>query len=185
MLKNIARVAAVALIALAGVVACSDDQQACAAPLGTAPRPNPVRPPKANPPKQDTKPGQQRTTSKVQDAPKAGKTTTKPKNWSGYDDRVKKRTWSKPYREGYPVPQQPVIINQYGHDYRSYPGYYGYYPIGVWPMGYGARYGCVSDEEQDLEKSPPPSPAPTVTVTAPPSLTFSAGLSGTPTATPR
>lgn len=145
MLRNIARAAAIALIAVVGVVACSDDQQACAASWGNAPKPpSQPKPPKVNQPK----PGQQRTTSKVQDKTQP-KATTKPTSWSGYNDRVQNRKWDQPYRKGYPVAQQPVIINQYGHDYRTYPGYYGYYPIGVWPMGYGHTYGCVADQEGD------------------------------------
>jgi hypothetical protein len=182
MLKNIARIVAVGLVAVAGLVACSDDQQACAAQGAPLPQAQQTyRPPAPRPPKQPT---QKRTTSKVQDKPRATtkiQPTQKPTSWSGYNDRVKKRNWSQPYRKGYAVPQQPVIVNYYGHDYRTYYGYPGYYPIGVWPMGYGAHYGCVADEESTPEAAPAstPTPAPAATVTVTPSTTPS------PTETPR
>jgi hypothetical protein len=183
MIRHLARVAAVAILAAAGLVACGDDQQACAAPAQFAVPAvyNPPKPQqKANPPKvNQPRPQSQRTTSRVQDQPRANKTTTKPTTWAGYNDRVKQRNWSQPYRKDYPVAPQPVIINQYGHDYRTYPGYGGYYPIGVWPAGYGQRYGCVADQEGDGEKSPTPAPTMTVTVTPTPSP------SSTPTETPR
>lgn len=153
---------AAAVIILAGaLVACGNDQPACAASVGTPPKP-----PKVNPPK----PQQQRTTSKVQDRPKTApktqkKAAPKPTNWSGYNDRVKQRNWSTPYRKGYPTAPQPIIIHQYGNDYRTYPGYYGYYPVGVWPVGYGAKFGCTSERE---DTPAPAQPTSTVTVTTSP-----------------
>lgn len=181
MLRHIARAAAIALIAGGALVACGNDQSACAATMGNQPPP-PKSQTKVNPPKANTnqpKPGAQRTTSRVQDQPRANKTTTKPTTWAGYNDRVKQRNWSKPYRKGYDVPQQPIIINQYGHDYRTYPGYVGYYPIGVWPVGYGQHYGCVAEREADPDQTPA-SPAPTVTVTMPPSTAPTPSPSETP-----
>lgn len=178
MIKTLARAAAITLLAVVGLVACSDDQQACAASMANnPPKPPAAKPPKANPPK----PGQQRTTSRVQDKPRVDKkATTRPTAWSGYNDRANKRNWTKPYRKGYPAAPQPVIINQYGHDYRTYPGYVGFYPVGVWPVGYGHQYGCSAEREADPER--PPTPAPTVTVTAPPTEATSG--TPTPTATP-
>lgn len=178
MLKNIARVAAVALIAGVALVACGSDQQACAAPMGNqlpmvaAPMGNQPPPPKGNTQRNQPKPGTQRTTSRVQDKPRTTiNPAPKPTSWAGYNDRVKQRNWSQPYRKGYSVPQQPVIVNYYGHDYRTYPGYPGYYPIGVWPMHYGHDYGCVADQEADPETTAAPTANPTVTVTVSPSTT--------------
>lgn len=164
MIRHIARLAAIVLVAVGGVVACSEDTPVCAAPIPAANNPRPVQPPKANPPKVN-QPGQQRTTSKVQDKTQTGKqdkaktttnpawkSSTKPTAWSGYNPNS--RDWSKPYRKGHKPAPQPVIINQYGHDYRTYPGYGGYYPVGVWPIGYGATYGCVAEREDDAEETP-------------------------------
>jgi hypothetical protein len=178
MIRNLARVLAVVLVGIGALVACGDDQQACAATMGN-PRPNP---PKYNPP---PRPSGQRTSSKVQDRT-SKKTTTgtsngsskkstnpywrsssKPTTWGGYN--TSSRNWSQPYRKNMPVAPQPVIVNYYGHDYRTYPMFPGYYPVGVWPVGYGAHYGCVAEREAEPEQAP--TPAPTVTVTVPPSPT--------------
>lgn len=196
MIRHIARALAVLLFGV-GLVACSsDDNPVCAATV--LPTVNPPRPqPRPNP-----RPAQQRTTSKVQDKPrgpsgttnKAGKkqdkpkaitsnpawkSGTKPTTWSGYNPNS--RNWSQPYRKGYEAAPQPVIINNFGHDYRTYPYYPGFYPVGVWPVGYGARYGCVAEREATPEA--PASPAPTVTVTVPPSTPPSSTT--TPSETPR
>jgi hypothetical protein len=202
MIRHIARLLTIALFGV-GIVACSsDDNPVCAAPLPAGVVGNP-RPPAPRPAQQ--KPAQQRTTSKVQDKPRgpsgttngsgkkqdkpkavtsnpAWKSGTKPTTWSGYNPNS--RNWSTPYRKGYDPAPQPVIINNYGHDYRTYPGYIGYYPVGYWPMGYGAHYGCTAEREADPETTASPSPAPTVTVTAPASTTPSATPSPTPSGTP-
>lgn len=159
-MKTIARIAAATILTTGLLVACSNGDPACAATLGNPPKP-PARPYKPSQPK----PAQKRTTSKVQDQPK--KAAPKPTNWGGYNDRVNERNWSQPYRKGMPVAPQPVIIHQYGNDYRTYPGYSGYYPVGIWPVGYGARYGCTPERE-DTPATPTPSPTTTVTVTATP-----------------
>lgn len=196
MIRNLARLTAVALVALGGAVACSEDTPACAATVAEPMNPTSqqtYKPPKVNPPPQ--KPAQQRTTSRVQDKPKTTSTTTsgkktttikpnwkstsKPTTWGGYKQD---RNWNQPYRKNMPVPQQPVIVNVYNHDYRTYPGYAGYYPVGVWPVGYGAHYGCVAETEAPAET---PTPAPTVTVTAPPPVTVTVPPSATPSETPR
>ncbi|MFD7161354.1 hypothetical protein ACFV9C_42680 [Kribbella sp. NPDC059898] len=152
------------LIGTGTLVACSNDDEACASQPLTKP-PGPSR--------TNNRPSSGRTTSKVQDrtntnkSGKSGKATQRPTNWSGYNERVKQHNWSKPYRAGFPTPQQPVIIHQYGHDYRTYPGYGGYYPVGTWPIGYGERYGCRSEKESQPDTTSSPTPEPTVTVTEP------------------
>jgi hypothetical protein len=170
MKKNLVRVAAVTVLIAGSIVACGNGTPACAGTKPPAPKPY--------------RPSGQRTTSKVQDKPKTStsrktttnpnwKSSTKPTTWGGYNTG---RNWKQPYRKGAPVAPQPVIIHQYGHDYRTYPGYYGYYPVGVWPIGYGDRYGCSADKEAAPQQSQPTS-TPTVTVTVP--------ATATPTETPR
>lgn len=176
-MKNVVRLAAIVVVIGGGIVACGNDTPACA---GTGPRPPAPRPYKPAQPK----PGGQRTKSKIQDKPHSSskktttnpnwKSSTKPTTWGGYNTG---RNWQQPYRKGMPTAPQPVIIHQYGSDYRTYPGYGGYYPVGVWPMGYGARYGCSADKEADPQSQSTPSPAPTVTVTVP--------ATPSPTQTPR
>jgi hypothetical protein len=165
-MKTIARIAAAIILTSGLLVACGNSSDACAAQGAPLPQAQQTyRPPAPKPPRQPT---QKRTTSKVQDRtqpPKVQKKTQpKPTNWGGYNDRVNKRNWSQPYRKGLPVAPQPVIIHQYGNDYRTYPGYSGYYPVGIWPVGYGARYGCTPERED----TPAPTPTATVTVTATP-----------------
>lgn len=187
--RNIARILAVVLIGAGALVACSDDQQACAATAGSLSKPSPPRP------------GSQRTSSKVQDRPmktsgsnpgsskKATtnpywRTSTKPSTWGGYNTGG--RNWSQPYRKNMPLAPQPAIVNYYGRDYRSYPSYPGYYPVGVWPEGYGARYGCVADRESTPEPTgtPTPSPTATVTITVEPTTTPTASATRSGTAPP-
>jgi len=169
-IQLVIRIAAGTALVAGLLVACGDQTPACA---GTAPRPPAPKPYKPS------RPGGQRTTSKVQDKPKTKatnpnwKSSTKPTTWGGYSSN---RNWQQPYRKGLPAAPQPVIIHQYGGDYRSYPGFVGYYPVGVWPVGYGARYGCSADKEADPQGSQP-TPAPTVTVTVP--------ATPSPTETPR
>lgn len=200
MIRHLARILAVAMLGGVALVACSDQQQACAASLSEPMKPaaqqtSKPNPPKVNPPKTG------RTTSKVQDKPKTGsgtnsggtkktttinpnwKSTSKPTTWGGYKQS---RNWSQPYHSGYPAPQQPVIVHVHNYDYRTYPGYVGYYPVGVWPVGYGERYGCVADNESTPQPTENPSPAPaTVTVTVPPPVTVTVPPSATPSETPR
>lgn len=165
--KNILRLAAAVVLIGGGIVACSNGTPACAATGPKPPAPKPYRP------------SGQRTTSKVQDKPRTNtsrktttnpnwKSSTKPTTWGGYNAN---RNWQQPYRKGMPVAPQPVIIHQYNHDYRTYPGYSGYYPVGVWPVGYGQRYGCSADREAAPESTPTPAPTVTVTVPATPSPT--------------
>lgn len=149
-LARIARIAAATILTAGLLVACSDQTQACAATGPRPPAPKPYKP--AQP-----KPGGQRTSSKIQDKPRPAKTTShpnwkttsKPTTWGGYNAG---RNWQKPYRKGMPVAPQPVIVHHYGADYRTYPGYPGYYPAGVWPVGYGARYGCAADQEGEAQR---------------------------------
>lgn len=160
-MRNLIRIGAVLTLAGGLLVACGDDQPACAGSPPKPPAPKPYQP---------KQPNQQRTTSKVQDKPKVSskttnpnwKSTSKPTTWGGYKQD---RNWQQPYRKNMPVAPQPIIIHQYGNDYRTYPGFGGYYPVGVWPVGYGARYGCVPEKES----TPEPTPTATVTVTATPS----------------
>lgn len=200
LVKIAARLLAVVLLGMLSLVACSDDQQACAATVTEPMAPTSqqtYKPPSTT--RRNNQPGSTRTTSKVQDKPRTGtnsgstgkrtttikpnwKSTAKPTTWGGYKQD---RNWSKPYHSGYPVPQQPIIINQYGHDYRTYPGYIGYYPVGVWPMGYGTRYGCVAETEATPAASPTPAPTVTVTATPDPTVTVTATPTSTPSETPR
>lgn len=155
-MKNLIRFSAVLALTGGLLVACGDDQPACAGTPPRPPAPKPYRP---------QQPNGQRTRSKVQDKPKANpnwKSGSKPSTWGGYNTG---RNWQQPYRKNMPVPPQPIIIHQYGSDYRSYPGFVGYYPVGVWPVGYGARYGCVPEKEST------PDPTATVTVTTTPTET--------------
>lgn len=162
MKRHLARALTIMLIGAGTLVACGNDQDACAATAGNLPKPVS---------RTTQRPTTQRTTSKVQDRPKTATSTSnkttqqRPTNWSGSKDRVKKHNWTKPYRQGYPVPQQPVTINQYGHDYRTYPGYPGIYPVGVWPVGYGHDFGCRADKEANPETIQTPAPASTTPVT--------------------
>lgn len=169
MKKNLARAAAVTVLLAGSIVACGDGTPACAATGPKPPAPKPYRP---------SKPSGQRTKSKVQDKPRTStsrkpttnpywKSSTKPTSWGGYNSG---RNWKQPYRKGMPAAPQPVIVHVHNNDYRTYPGYSGYYPVGVWPMGYGARYGCSADKEADPQGAQP-TPAPTVTVPATPSPT--------------
>jgi hypothetical protein len=200
-MRHLARILAVALLGT-GLAACSDDgQEACAAPapaVAAPAAPAAVETTRPRQPSRPQQPRQQRTTSKVQDKTRSTsgtnsgsgkrtttinpnwKSTTKPTKWGDYKTD---RNWSKPYRSGYPAAPQPVIIHQYGYDYRTYPGYYGWYPVGVYPVGYGAKYGCVADEEKNEPEQAPPSPAPTVTVTATPTPTETRSPTPTPTPT--
>jgi hypothetical protein len=168
MKRHLPRALTILLIGAGTLVACGNDQDACAASAGNLPKPGA---------RITQRPTTQRTTSRIQDRPrtttstsnKSNKTTQqRPTNWFGYNDRVKQHNWAKPYRKGYPVPQQPIIVNQYGHDYRTYPGYPGLYPVGVWPVGYGNEFGCSTEKEADPETAAAPLPAPTMTVTATP-----------------
>lgn len=142
-MKTLIRIIAMLALVAGSLVACGNSSPVCAA---TGPKPPPAKPIKPQQPRQ------QRTTSKVQDRPNnqpkaTKKPAAKPTNWGGYNDRVAKRSWTSPYRKGYPTAPQPVIIHQHGSDYRTYPGYTGYYPVGVWPSGYGSKYGCSADQE--------------------------------------
>lgn len=177
-----ARLAAVVLLGIGALVACSNDQQACAA---TGPKPPPA-------PKPYRPAGGQRTTSKIQDKPRTTtgrsnnpywKSSSRPTTWDGYNSGS--RNWSQPYRKNMPIPQQPVIIHVHNYEYRTYPGYSGYYPVGIWPIGYGQRYGCVADREADPVSVPPSTPAPTVTVTVTPSASPTVSPTASPTGTPR
>jgi hypothetical protein len=172
MKKNLARVAAVTVLIAGSIVACGNGTPACAATSGK-PAPKPYRP---------SKPSGQRTTSKVQDKPRIGtsrkpttnpywKSSTKPTTWGGYNTG---RNWQQPYRKGMPPAPQPVIVHVHNHDYRTYPGYAGYYPVGIWPIGYGQRYGCSAEKEAAPESTPSPAPTVTVTTTVPPSVEPSA-----------
>lgn len=201
MIRHIARLLTIALFGL-GIVACSsDDNPVCAAEAPAVAMGNPRPQPRSNP----GKPAGQRTTSKVQDKPRgpsgttngsgkkqdkpkavtsnpAWRSGTKPTTWSGYNPNS--RNWSTPYRKGYDAAPQPVIINNYyGHDYRTYPGYIGYYPVGYWPRGYGEHYDATGTKEAEPETTASPSPAPTVTVTVPPSTPPSS--TPAPSETPR
>ncbi|QNE18159.1 hypothetical protein F1D05_09970 [Kribbella qitaiheensis] len=101
------------------------------------------------------------------------RTSSKPTTWGGYNTGG--RNWSQPYRKNMPVVPQPVIVNYHGYDYRTYPNYPGYYPVGVWPVGYGAHYGCAADRESG--------PAPAGAQTQPPTTTVTTTVE--PTMTPR
>lgn len=136
----------VVLVAAVVLVACDDDTPACAAPAVGVPvavttyRPQP-RPTFRAP----TQPRQ--STRVTLNPPKAGKTTApKPSSWK--DVKQPPHTWGQPYGKGRPVPPQPTVTVHYGHDYRVYPGYAGYYAPGYFPPGYGARYGCTADERE-------------------------------------
>lgn len=136
-MRTLIRIIAMLALATGSLVACGSGIPACAA---TGPKPQPIKPPAVKPNRPNVnQPTQKRTTSKVQDRTR-NQPTTKPTRWSGYNTG---RTWSTPYRKGYPVAPQPSLVN----DYRSYPGYPGLYPVGVWPSGYGNRYGCTPDRE--------------------------------------
>jgi hypothetical protein len=206
MIRHLAGVAAIVVIGGVAFVACSDDQQACAATIPASQAAEPMAPTsQASSKPGGTRPGSTRTTSKIQDKPGGTSTTrtttgsgttrttttikpnwkssTKPTTWDGYKQD---RNWSQPYAKNKPVPQQPVIVHVYNHDYRTYPGYVGYYPVGVWPIGYGERYGCVAESESTPQPTENPSAAPaTVTVTAPPPVTVTVPPSATPSETPR
>lgn len=150
-----ARLAAVSVLG-ASLVACSGDRPACAAstPSPTpALRTAPVAPDVAGytsrpQPKWTYKPpSTRRTTSRVQDtkaAPAAPK-TTKPTAWSAY--KPPSHNWSQPYAKNKPTAPQPTVTYWHNSYYRTYPGYAGYYPPGVWPIGYGDTYGCQPIEE--------------------------------------
>lgn len=150
-----ARLAVVALLG-AGLVACSGDRPACAAAtptpypaLRTQPVPDVAGYTSRPQPKWTYKPPSTvRTRSRVQDttrpAPAAPK-TTKPTSWKAYTPPP--RNWSQPYGKGRPVAPQPTVTYWHNAYYRTYPGYAGYYPPGVWPVGYGDTYGCQPIEE--------------------------------------
>lgn len=146
------RLTAVITAALLGgvlLVACGDDTPACAA---TTPKPiDALRMPGAGP---TYRPPPPRYTYKPPPAPRkqdtyrAPKTQPKPTSWKQYKPPHK---WGQPYGKGRPVAPQPTVTHWHGGDYRTYPGYYGYYPVGVWPIGYGDTYGCRPLQEGQPE----------------------------------
>lgn len=129
-----ARLTLAALLLGVGLVACGDDTPACAAPtpkpvdalrMPSAPKPPPpAKPPAYKPPAYK---------------PPAYRSTTRPTSWKQHQPP---HTWGQPYGKGRPVPARPTVVVRHQHEYRTYPGYVGYYPIGVWPIGYGETYGC-------------------------------------------
>jgi hypothetical protein len=67
-----------------------------------------------------------------------------PKSWGEYKPPHR---WGDTYKPGKPAAPQPTVTRYRDHDVRVYPGFPGYYPVGVWPIGYGERYGCVPLQE--------------------------------------
>lgn len=137
----------IAAVIVWGVVSCSDDTPACA---GGAPKPTPAL--RMQPLTEATSKPMPRYTYKppvkkpadrpTLNPPKPAK--TKPTAWSQYKPP---HTWGQPYGKGRPVPPQPSVIHIHNHDYRTYPGYPGYYGPGIFPIGYGAQYGCRAPQE--------------------------------------
>lgn len=131
MIRVVARLAAVGVLAAGLLTACSDDTPACAAN-------NPKPPPAAKPPR--VQPAQPRQPQRPQDRVQQPKTTTSvPKSWGEYKPPHR---WGDTYKPGKPAAPQPTVTRYLGGDYRVYPGYPGFYPVGVWPVGYGDAYGC-------------------------------------------
>lgn len=124
------------------LAACADeDSVACAAP---PPRPAPAAPRPAapkNPPPQPRRQVPQQQAPKVPAAPKA-----KPVAPWGVGSYAPKA--NVPARKGYPQQYKPETRID---GYRHFPGYTGWYPIGVYPVGYVEYYGCTppGDQEDD------------------------------------
>lgn len=126
----------------AGFVACSDDQEACAARVTPTPTPfDALRMPSGPRPPAPAKPPVYKPPAYK---PPAYRSTTPPKAWKDYQPP---HTWGKPYGRGRPVPAQPTVTHWHGDDYRIYPDYPGYYRRGVWPVGYGEKFGCKPLQE--------------------------------------
>lgn len=135
----------IAALVLWGVQGCSDDLPACAAEPSPALRMLPQAPATSRPqqPRYTYKPPvqQPRKQDTIPAAPK-----TKPTSWSQYKPP---HTWGQPYGKGRPAAPQPTVIVRHQHEYRTYPGYPGYYPPGIYPYGYGNAYGCRPAQEGD------------------------------------
>ncbi|MEU4703344.1 hypothetical protein [Nonomuraea dietziae] len=135
------RLATAGLLTTAFLVACAavQEQPVCAATHEAQATRAPQRPPantNANTPQLPTTGRQQQPANRVTPPPA--------KPYSNPTDRPLVQQTS---------PAQPKLTYRTGRDdkqYRQYPGYAGWYPVSVWPIGYGDAYGCtVPGQESD------------------------------------
>ncbi|MET7335962.1 hypothetical protein [Nonomuraea sp. NPDC005650] len=125
--------AAAALVLTTGfVVACSDEQPACAS----------VR---------------EQPAAVATGAPARTNTSTNTGTQQRSVPNTRTLPTAQPYKPSTSRPlirQQPKVTYRTGTDhqqYRHFDGFPGWYPVGVWPYGYADQYGCavVSGQEGD------------------------------------
>lgn len=175
MQRFLARSLTVALIASATLVACSDDQPACAATAGPGPggsksgssssnsgssrsgsgsgtgssisraQVNPQTAPPAPKPivRPTTAPNVPTTRPTMPSVP-----TSRPNVWQTakptYPSAKQRQEPRRMYR---PQPPKKYVPWRNGQQRIQYPGYVGFYPVGIYPYGYGAAYGCTPAQE--------------------------------------
>jgi len=149
--RMLARAATLALFAATALVACSaaEDRPACAASV-PPPAPGPGSGSKPGPGSGSSKTTSSNTgTARTDTRPAPQKTATKPQQTSN-------GTWQRqePRRVYKPQPAKVYVTDLYGQRYAQYPGFPGYYVIGVYPLTYGDTYGCtpaqVGEPVQDI-----------------------------------
>ncbi|WP_329431063.1 hypothetical protein OG339_48745 (plasmid) [Streptosporangium sp. NBC_01495] len=130
--RTFARATVLVLFATTALAACStmEDRPACAASF-----------PPPGPGSSKTTSGNTTTTRTDTRPAPPQKTATKPQQTS-------QGTWQRqePRRVHKSQPTKVYFTNRYGRRYVQYPGYPGYYVIGVYPVTYGAAYGCTPAE---------------------------------------
>ncbi|MFD8560615.1 hypothetical protein ACFV1N_25360 [Streptosporangium canum] len=139
----LARVAMLALFATTALVACSatEERPACAA---SVPPPGPGSGSKPRPGSSKTTSGNATTTRTDTRPAPPQKTVTRPQQTS--QGTWQRQQHQEPRRVYKPQPAKIYVTNPHGQRYVHYPSFPGYYVIGVYPVTYGATYGCTPAE---------------------------------------